>query len=422
MKLARRSPSHLLSGTAAIALSNAGARGVGLASALLVAALLGPRSLGAFSLLTVTAALVGAIGLLGFPTLTTRAVARAATPEHAVWVATRALRSCGCSLALVVAGFVLVCHPAVNLVPLRGASSTGVYLTAAWAAALGLSPLLVAVGAGRRAFNVCALLNGSRSLLVAVGTAAGCLLTDTATGTLAGAVVGEWLSVALALAVAHHRGWVSLARLDGRPEGQSGVSLTASGAAGAVALMVQGGVWFGQFTLSRQADGLVDVGVFLLLTRLTLLVTLVPNALATVVLPLLSQPGEEHAHRRTRRVAGMLSTVAAMSSAVVMMVVGPPLLRAIDPAYGGFADVVILMAFVGAATAANNLVGADAVSRGQVRAWIWSDVLLAATLVAGALVLVPMLGALGLALTHLTAYAVSVGFLVMAVRTGGRRP
>lgn len=406
--------------TLSITISNLAARSLGLLVSFAAAAILEPARLGEFALLTVTAAFLGSVGVLGFGPLATRAIASADSIESAKAVATFVLSLCSGLLTVLGLGLCLLASPSIGVVSLPAAHTRGALITLAiWGFVVGINPLLVAIAAGHQAFSVCSVANVARAAVVGGGTTIGCIVGRSALDAAIGAAAAESL-VALAVSARLWRsGWLSVGSgpmVVNRPHlvRQAVVS-------GAASLAIQFSMWAGQVVLSRSDDGLVANGAFLLASRLVLAVTLIPNALAMTGLPMLSdqkQPAVMRQRARQRIIS--YSFASAIPMAALMAVTAIVVLPAINVEYLAYRSTVTVMAVVGVAMSANNVLGSVAVAERRMRAWILSDWLLAATLLVVALVSVPVIGAAGLALSYLGAYAASVVLLMLDRRVDYR--
>ena len=399
-------------GTASITISNLLARFFGLIVSFVAAALLQPERLGEFALLTISAAFLGAVGVLGFGPLASRAIAHAPVDDSAVAIATFVFRTClGLLLALAACVF-LTADPSLGITTLPGAGSRGaVAVVAIWGIGVGLNPLLMAIAAGHKAFGTCSVANLSRAVAVGLGTTIGCLGSGTALGAAIGAAAGE-LVLAVALAVyTWRRGWLALSGRQQAPPDR-GRFLRQAGVAGAASLMIQFSMWAGQMLLSRTPDGLVASGAFLLATRLVLLVTLVPNALATTALPILAdhQLSDEIRQGMRRRIL-RFTILTAVPTAVLVALLGVIVLPTISDEYLAYRSTVTLVAAVGALMALNNVLGSIAVAERRIGGWILSDWVLAAILLGVGALTVRSWGAPGLAIAYFVAYAASVAVL-----------
>lgn len=395
------------------------ARVIGLGVSLLVAAVLTPTALGEFALVSASVALVASGGTLGLSTLLTREVARAEDPREAREATAFVLGFCVVLLGLVVLVVAVLCLPGLGPLRLPGVgSASDLAIVAIWALGVGLNPLVFSVVTGHRAFAASSHLLGARAVAVGIGTTLAALVFDSAESTAAGAAVGEFVVLVAGLSLLARRKWWAnpLTRRLARYR-----SLVVRGMqSGAAALAISAALWLGQVVLSKSSDGLVANALFLLMSRLMLVVTLVPNALGTVALPALIDPHQTERERRLRRTRMVRATMASsILAATALALCAYMLLPRLDPAYGGYGLPIVVLSATGVAVSANNILGSIALAEHRVQPWIISDWVLAGILAAGSLIAVPALGLIGLSATHAIAYSVSVRVLV---GRPGKRP
>lgn len=385
------------------------------------ARLLGATELGVLALLTLSAGLLASVGACGMGPLLTGSVAasrRNGDVEGAGRTTYFALLVCGTALSI--SGVLVVLVSIQSWFPwgdLTGSKGANAVLVAAWSVAVGLNPILVSAVVGFGEFRASSCLVSARALLVGVGSILGAILGRTALGAGLGALCGEAVLLVSGICYltlrrqirARHRGlW-----REGRHLVRQSVL---SGLAG---IAIQLGMWVGQVLVSRSADGLVASGLFLLMARLVLMVTLVPNAVGTVALPNLAGAigldGHDAAPRRYRR----LTLLTAVPVAAAVAVASDLLLPKLDERYGSFGFVIWAMCVAGVVMAVNNVQGNIALAAGAVRRWILSDWVLAASLLLLTVALVPKMGVDGLALSYLAAYTLSVLVLLWRHGHGG---
>ncbi len=89
--------------------------------------------------------------------------------------------------------------------------------------------------------------------------------------------------------------------------------------------------------------------------------------------------------------------------------------------YARHADVLIVLAIAAIPGALNNVLSSAGISLDAVRAWLISDIALAAAFFGAAVGLIPTLGAVGLAWAYLIGYVVTDAVLVLPVKARLRR-
>ncbi len=405
--------------TLLISASTAVARVIGLVAALAGAALLGPNELGGYAFMLASAGLIGSFGAMGFAPLTTRSIAAAGVGEDAGAVASFVIRASFGLLVLAAVAFGGMTDPTIGFLHIEGATTrTAITITGAWSLFMGINPILSAVLAGHRLFAVVGQLIAVRALLVGAGSILGAVIESSALGCALGATVGEGLAALLSLTVIRSRGHMVGTAAGGWAAGGRNL-LRGAAAAGAASVLIQFAFWASQAILLGTDNGRADNGGFSLASRILLIVTFVPNAYAMASLPHLARLDTRVRVAQSRKV--LLQSVAfAAAIAAALGILGYAFIHRVDPGYAPYASTAALMAVVGVAISANNILGSMAVASQRLLAWIISDILLALGVMLGALLFVPGHGATGLALAHLLGYAVSAVWLVPVV-FGGKK-
>lgn len=402
--------------SALIAVSTAGARFISLASALAAAAIIGPRELGSFGFVAATAGVLGALGALGLAPLTTRAVAASTNMDAVRSLVWFAAFGCACLLIVTNVLFAASTDPTIGFVHLQALdTSTDVIVTAIWSLGLGMNPLLVGVLAGLRDFGAVTGLTATRAVSVALGTIAGARYGGGASATAAGAAAGETVALMLGGALLWRRGILRPTRL--RVSEHMGM-IGGAAASGAASILIQASLWGAQLLLMKSDHGAEQNGGFLVASRLALVVSFIPNAVSTAVLPHLAsvEPGsavQADLMRRTfLRVVLLAFAVAlplAMAADLTVWVLGSE--------FRQFSGTAVLMCLTGVVVAINNILGSMAVAGRRIRLWVASDVLLATGLVVASVPLVRVWGAFGLAVAHSIGYSLSVVLLCNILRS-----
>lgn len=396
------------------------ARGIGFLSSIAAAAILRPTEFGIFGYLAVTAGVISAIGVLGLAPLTTRAIAASRTTSDARDITTLALGAASATLCFAGSVYVLL---AVVAPGVDGAiftmSKSRALLVGAWGASAGLTPLLSAVFAGHRAFGKLTHLTIVRALLVALGTVLGALTFDTALAAAAGAVLGEILTAGGCLCMIGRAGWIAGSPIRACNRGGAALLRGALGA-GIASLGIQVAMWIGQRLLVSTPGGFAENGGFSLASRLTLVVTFVPSALALSALPDLSRIGEPPAARLAQargviRLCLLISSLFASSLAALAYLA----FTRFGGAYAAYAGAIAAMSLGAIFISLNNVLGTVAVANQRIRLWVGSDIVLALALILGAVSLVQRYQATGLVIAYVVAYALSCAVLLPAV---GRVP
>lgn len=403
--------------TLLIASGSGAARLAGFLGALVGASALGPAGYGSFAYFAATAALIAAISMLGFAPLATRHIAASETRNRAQEVATF---STGVTVAIAIAMACAYACCALLRVPLVPGSERGQVLVpcmiAAWAALQVLPPQLSAVANGFSDFRLSATLTAVRAVAVSAGTGFAAIVTERADLTLCAAVTAEALSVILCAGLVRNRRWIVWRpgrRVDRR------AFLVQSASAGVASLAISAAIWAAQFLLVHSSDGYAQNGAFAFANRLVLVVTFVPSAIAASSLPYLADHtiADDRVGARLRsvlRMTGISSVIAAAIAVAVAVTVVPIVL----PEYGQFRWVIVLMLAAGVPISWNNVLGSVALAFHAIRAWVLSDLVLAAIMGLLAWLVVDHWHAEGVALAFLIAYGVSAVMLIPAARRG----
>jgi O-antigen/teichoic acid export membrane protein len=403
-------------GVGAVALGTFSARGIGFVTSFVAAAAIGASEFGQYALLLAVTTVIASAGGMGLATPLTRSVAAAQTQRDAAAVATGAIHAAARALTLLGVLVLLLCWPAWGLLHPPGAEGElAVVAVAVWVLGTGCNPLFVGTLVGRQRFAASAKLTAIRSVGVALGTVVGCSLAPSAAATAMGSALGELAIAGGAYVIGIRQGWLTKR---GRTDLRASRQVMRVGlAAGAAGLAIQISMWVGQVLVSRSVDGLVATGLFLLATRLTLAVTFIPNALATVILPRLTS--EQSSQRDPRELSRpyLVATLAlACAAAALVGALSVVLAPRLHEEYAAYSSTLVLMAVLAVLIALNNFYGSVVVARGRTTLWVASDFALAAVLLTVALVFVPAYGAAGLAAANLVAFAVSIGVLIQGLR------
>ncbi|WP_446219621.1 lipopolysaccharide biosynthesis protein [Micromonospora sp. IBHARD004] len=389
-------------------------------TALAAAAVLGSEQYGVFAFLTVTVSTVNSLAVPGLAPLVNQGVAAADDSRRAGMVTSAGLSLAAVQLCICCTGFLLLVEVAKFDWLGRGKEllqGTGSAVVVFWALATGLWIVISAVFAGHKRFATLAKLTLTRAVVVACATVAAGAMYGSATVSAAAAGAVEMMMAAAALAIVPKERWWILG--EWRQLATQATSLARRAVpAGAAVLAINGAAWILQSLLLARADGLAENGGFALASRLSLMVSLLPTAVATASLPYLASPSDP-LRRRTMTIrifkTGMSMALAASLSVVLAARYLPAL---VGPTFEQFGSVIVIMALAGVAVSANNLLGSVAVGLGRIRAWVISDVVLAAVLCILAVLLTPRYGANGAAIATGCAYALSAALLGVLLLPG----
>lgn len=189
---------------------------------------------------------------------------------------------------------------------------------------------------------------------------------------------------------------------------------------------LQPALWLGQVLLSRRPDGLEHVGTFAVAMRWYSIACFVPATMGLVLLPMLGRlraTGREGDARDLFVRYGVLTLAISAATGGTVIAFAGPLMGLQGAEYATGAGVLVVLAIATVPTGMNNVLSNRALAESRLALWVWSDLALSATLVVGALLLIPPLGGIGLATAHLLAYAATCAVLLPLARAAvrGRR-
>lgn len=388
-------------------------------SSILLSAIIGIASFGAFSLIVTTSNVV--IAIVGFnmrPIVTKNVATDLATNKD------RAGDHLVASTA-VVAGFSLV----GALVMYLDASwiSTTILRQAHYATYLRWNALLIFCSpitttllgglAGLHQFKALGASTAGRGMVGALGVVGGGLLAST-TGAVAGAALAE-LGILIAN-VAILAATVQRLEIRVHPSIQRHAWGRVRNLLGPVYLtniVIMFGFWGGSILLAHEHNGVYELGLFSLASRFYAAAILPTTVIGTVAFPLLAADFG----RRDRRafLAGgrrfLLSSIGIAVLTSAALICGSMLIHLVDhrlPSHF-YGDLVILALTV-IPYATNGAGGGLLVAAERLRWWWISDIVLGIVLIATAWALVGSLGSVGLAWSYFAAYAISTVVMLPA--------
>lgn len=185
-------------------------------------------------------------------------------------------------------------------------------------------------------------------------------------------------------------------------------------------------VWLGNALLARQSGGYDALAVFAAANNFRIMVVFLPSIVNSVSLSLLNNHRGLGDERRFRRIfwfnVGAAGLIAAAASVAVSFG-GPLLLKAFGREFvGGYTVLLVLMAATVPESLANAMVQ---LVHSRERSWValrWVTIPAFGTLVAGAWLLSPIAGALGLAWAYVLAWVVALLGASIVVSSLGVRP
>jgi O-antigen/teichoic acid export membrane protein len=396
-------------------------RGSTLVAVTAVARLLSPTEFGRFAVLQITVVLLAGFAGLSLGIALTRQVAEAvvSSPEKAgAYIGGALLATLIASAATAV--IYILARSRIASEILQDPKATTAVMASVGAVLFGaITTNSQGALLGLEAFRSTALSQWSQGLGVAGGLLIGARVGGL-DGALAGLSIGTAigaLAAAIFLADVLSKRGISISWRLNKPILRSLWKPAAPGFA--AFLVVSLALLLGQLALTRGAHGYAEVGVFNLAYRWHIAVLFIPAVLAPGLLPRLTRllaEGNQAGGRRLFQiyVGGTLMLTALPALGVV--VAARPLLSISGEYYADHSAPLVILALASIPSAINNVLSAGALGSGAIRAWLVSDVALAVVLVVGALTLVPIHAATGLAIAYLLAFVVTDAVLVYPLR------
>jgi lipopolysaccharide exporter len=402
-----------------VSVGSAASRGVSLVSTLLVARLLLPSQFGVVGFAQTTATLISGIGALALPAIVTREVAQRRDGKSVAEQAASVAVMTTLVVVTVALAVIAVFHRSLlpqSLVP--GEMPLLLAGVALSAVAQAFNGVLLAFLQGTRSFRgwsrvtlMRAFLVGGATAVFAISGSAGWVVVSTA---LAEATVSVVLVRRLRLSPMRHRDRATRSALRRL--------LRLSVAPALAGQSIQGALWFGQFLLAKQPNGLAMVGWFVLASRLAVGISFLPGAVISAAAPYIHSAAEDlQLLRSTARKTFRDVAVVSVGSGL-LLVISAPILVVLGEGYSGAVPVVRILALSVPLSAMNSLSGIVAIALRRLAAWAASDVVLAVTYAGLAAVFVPAAGAQALAVVVNFAYATSIAALVLLLLRPSRRP
>lgn len=172
-------------------------------------------------------------------------------------------------------------------------------------------------------------------------------------------------------------------------------------------LFVAGANWYGMKRLVSQYEGLGDMGVLNVANQWKLLVMAVPNMLAVIVLPMLSEAhgiNDKKAKIHIFWINMLINIGSGLFVCLLLLLAGNQIMSVIGKGFKGHQDIVVIVAFTGIIVGANNLVSRWLLSGGNMLQFILSDSSWGISFVIASLILIsPGRGAIGFAMALLIA-------------------
>ncbi|HEV2526999.1 MAG TPA: oligosaccharide flippase family protein [Thermomicrobiales bacterium] len=181
----------------------------------------------------------------------------------------------------------------------------------------------------------------------------------------------------------------------------------------------------GTILLTRQPDGLTEMGLFTAASRWSFAVLFLPTAVSRIVMPMLANfdgAGNRADFRRMFLVNTGVSLGFVAVPAAVMIALAGPMMGLLGPEYRAGSMVLVILLLATLPITLNDTVGQVLTSTGAIGWRLALDIVLSVLLVVTAVVFIPRSGASGLALSQLVSFGVVAVLLagVVAIRLRGQ--
>jgi O-antigen/teichoic acid export membrane protein len=396
-------------------------RGATLVAITVVARLLSPSEFGRLAVLQVTVTFLAGVAGLGLGIALTRQVAEATVSNRGDAGSYVGLALLTTFIAgLVTTGIYLLARSEVASEILQEPGATTAVVASAGAVLFG-AVATNSQGAllGLEAFRLTAVAQSTLGVGVAIGLLIGAW-SGGLQGALAGLSIGSALGAVVSTALLTKELLGRNIRITWLPARPIWRSLWRPAAPAFVALLtVSLALLLAQLELARQAGGYAEVGLFSLSYRWHIALLFIPAVIVPALLPKLTRlltEGKELGGRRLFQIYGAGTLLLTVPPALVMTLAAVPILSLSGAYYAEHPLPLVILAVASIPSAANNVLSTGAIGAGAIRAWLASDVALAAVLLGGAFVLVPSHAATGLAIAYLLAYIVTDAVLIYPLR------
>jgi O-antigen/teichoic acid export membrane protein len=400
---------RLLSGAIWSLLGALCARGLNFAAILFVARLLGQFAFGQFSMLQATVAMFAQYAALGLGATATKYVAdyRGQDKTAVGDVIGSCLFLATLSGMIATAALVLTSPLLANTALADPGLSSGLMICSILVLFSAVDGCQIGALLGLEAFKSCAIVNIAAGILafptiLALGIRYG----------LSGALLGSVLNVASKCAlnaivlrrecnkrqirVAYNRLFSLVPML-----WRFSLPMFLSGAIMAPA------TWICSALLVHQPHGYQQLGLFSAADRGRLLILFCPSIMAQAALPILtSQRLEPASFEATRRTNIILNTALTTALAIPVALVARPIMSLYGDTFQSGWPILAVLSLSTIATTLNTVLGQPLISRGRAWTRFSFDGLLALVLLTTAALLIPRIGALGLAAAYCIAFSV----------------
>jgi O-antigen/teichoic acid export membrane protein len=412
---------RFVSGAKWLLVGSAAGRALSLAGTIVAARILVPREFGQLTYIQAAITFVAGFAVLGLSVAATKSVAaaRARSLSEAGELVRLSLRIVAVSGGAFSLGVFLL---RTEVAALLGSAQLADQLARGSLAVVAGATSGVAIGAlnGLEAFRSVAIVSSLRSVLSSALMVSGAIWNGL-TGAITGWAVGECVAAIIA-AVSVVRRCRDMGAWGSTRSAAAWTSLRAIGfSAFAANVAITLALVLGQRILSGQPSGYEHVAQFNIAYRWCLAVLFIPASIAPILLPILANlraEGDVTAFARLLRTNLWMNVALTALPAAVLIIFRKEILGLSGSAYVGQSATFVVLMIATVPIALNSVMSQAALSLDAIRAWLFSDLALAVTVVGVAWMLVPTYQSLGLAIGYAVAYLVTCGVLAIPLRGG----
>lgn len=388
-----------------VALANGSSKIIALVTTLAVASLLDSENFGLVSFALISSNLISGLGGLALPSVLTREmVQREHESRNQFWASLVLCVSLITTVSIVLVLIVIAISPRTDSSLLTGIT-TWPMIIGIFASALGQGIYSLCIGAliAQSRFKLWLWLGIVQALVIGVASIVPALARNPGWVVLA-AGLAQLVIACLAVPLST----TDLVRNnDVTTQSTAWRLLKVAFAPGLASQAITGSNWLTVAMLGALPNGLTLVGWYSIASRLVTGLAIIPQSLVTPAVPEINRlAGSREFVAYVRKTGGYVLLTGAVLAAITLLFA--QLISFLGTSFDGAVPVLRAMSFVIPLMAASTLLGSALLAIHHSRAWAWSDFLLAGIGVAAAALLIPPLGAVGLAFANIGAFLVVV--------------
>lgn len=188
-------------------------------------------------------------------------------------------------------------------------------------------------------------------------------------------------------------------------------------------IVVGPALWICNAILAHQPDGYSQLGLYAAADRWRLLILFVPASIFCLVVPVLANlhgAGDKPGFRRVFRINILMNSALVLLLAIVIATLAHPIMAIFGESFRAGGLILVILAFSALPEALNTVLGHPLIVADAMWWRFAFDVLLAALLIAGAAMLIPRWGAVGLACAYGFGFSVvSAGLYLFGNKVAG---